>query len=383
MLFHVKRFLSRAAILGLSVIGGSLLRGADAIKLIPENISLFDSSLLWDRVFDVRTGFGYKDNVLLSPFHPQASPFFLGGLQATAIRLPLDGPEVVFFLDAEELRYTHPVNADKEQTLMSLAQIKKSFGPGWQVGAAMLYFYQDQLQDVSFTETNRTAVQVQGHNLTFRPSLRRDLGTNAWMQLELQGTRLWLKQPLDSYWQAGPKFTLTREYGYRSEVRLSYGILKQLYDTRTRTDSAGNEIDRAGLEYWQQKTELSWQHYWDPQRSWRTTTTVGMDWNTDNGGGYFDYRTFRAAEQIRYQAKTWEVRGKVGLAQYDFPVRTIGAPGAPKLHQHILTLNAHAQKKLARFLTVFADYDYEQSVANEPFETYQANTFSGGLEWEF
>ena len=367
--------------LGLFVWGA--FAAEEKLALIPDDVSLLGGSLLWDKDISVRTGFGYKDNVLWSPFHPQGSPFLANGLEVMVIRLPADGLLFSFFLDGNDTRYLRSVGVDKEQTLMSVAQVKKDFWDNWQLGAALQYSYVDQVQDLSLTESQLASAQVQGHGITFRPSLRRNLTTNWWVQLEVPVTRQLLSAPLDNFWQIGPKLTLCRELGRVSELRLSYAAFHIGYDHRAETDAAGNDIPGTRLERWTHKVELAWQRSWDEARHWRTTTTLGFDDSVDNAAGYFDYRRYGVAEELRYQAGTWDIRAKADVSYYDFPVRTISTSDVTLFNKWNLSLRLRAEKRLASFLKVYAEYEHERSLSNEDFEKYSVNTVLGGLQWEF
>ncbi|MCX6903244.1 MAG: hypothetical protein NTW03_07150, partial [Verrucomicrobia bacterium] len=148
-------------------------------------------------------------------------------------------------------------------------------------------------------------------------------------------------------------------------------------------DAAGDPLANTHLALWQHKPELDWDHYWDKQHHWRTTTTLGFDVNTDNGQGFFDYRAYRTSEQICCQIGAVTMKGKAAVAYYDYPIRTTGVAGTPPLHRTLLTLDLRAEKQLTKFLKAFGEYEYEQALSNERDEQYRVNTVRGGLEWEF
>ncbi len=379
----------RFILCGLVVLSSHALLAAEDLPLIPEDIQLLPGSLLWDKLISVHAGYGYKDNVLLSPFIAEGSPFFVSGLEVTLMRLPVGGWQFAFDLEAEDIRYLQRVDVNKEQTLMALSQFKKFFGDGWQSGANLIYFYQDQVQDVSLVEANLSTARVQGHNVTMRPFVRWDFATNWWAQLEASGTRQLLRAPLDNFWEAGPRLTLARDYGHASEVRLSYWLFEELFDTQNATDASGNDLPGTSLTQLTHNIELRLDHYWDARRHWCTTALLGLAHNADNGAGYFNYWRYQTGGQLAYRDDHWEIKGQIDLSYYDFPVRTastveqISPPGASKLHDATFELDVRAVRKLTKLLKIYAEFKRDRWLSNEAADAYLANTVSGGLELEF
>ena len=361
------------------------LKDLEGLKLIPDNVSLLPASAYWTQVINVSAGLGYRDNITLSPFAPAGSGFFALGLQAMAVQLPRNDWQFTLFFDGEDIRYFRPVqDVDHEDTVLALAEARKDLGPDWQFSTALQYVFVDQVQDVSLSEADTAQARVIGQILTLRPGVRWNLGqSNWWLQLEIPLVREWMQAPLDSAWQIGPKLMLRHPLGSRSELRLTYMTFWQPYDNRTQSDTLGNDIPDTHLAFWQQRAELAWDYYWDARQRWRASTGVGFDLNHDNGAGYFDYRTYRLSEQLRYRAGTFEARLRISAGYRDFLVRTVDDAGDTGVHQSLWNVNVHLEKGLASFLKVYAEYDYDRSLSNQDFEEYHVNTIRGGVTWEF
>src|SRR5947209_1516048 len=138
----------------------------------------FDFPILlpkWINDFSLRTGAGYRDNVGLSTKSPQDSAFLATGLEMILLRLPENGTQFNFFLNAEHVQFLSSSLVNKEQTAFAQALIKTECGEGWQVSIATEYVYQNQVVDVSFTEPGLTTIPVVGHGIVVRWALRRDL----------------------------------------------------------------------------------------------------------------------------------------------------------------------------------------------------------------
>src|SRR5437762_9242461 len=192
-----------------------LALGVSAAFAQPTNI--IEQLNPWSTSFNLRLGLGYKDNVLLSSVQETGRGFFATGVELFLLRLPIDGAQFYFFLSGEDIRYLDRDPVEKEQTLIAVAQWKKEFPSSWQVAVTGQYLYQDQVVDVSTTESGFRTAQVRGHGLTLRPSLRRNFGSQIWLELEMPATREILDDPLDPYSEFGPKVTLAHEYGHKSK----------------------------------------------------------------------------------------------------------------------------------------------------------------------
>ncbi|MEK7676130.1 MAG: hypothetical protein AAB676_09900 [Verrucomicrobiota bacterium] len=348
-----------------------------------EALELPPTTAFWDKVFNVRVGMGYRDNVLLSHFNPEGSAFVSSRLEALFWRLPVDATEFLFFVSGDDLRYLSGGQVDKEQSLISQAKLTRYLAHGWQGGLSLDYSYQNQVIDVSATEADVAAVQLQGHGLTIRPSLKKSFEKSFYLELEGPATRQYLRQPLDDYWEAGPRLTLGRPYGQRSELALSYGWTRRWYDDRWQSATDGTRIPGTLLEFQSHETELAWRHHWDEKRRWRTVTKLGFELNEDNGSGYFDYTRRWLSQQILYQASSWELSGEVKVGRYDFEVQTVGAADSARRSKTDVTFALRGEKSLLSSLKLFAQFEHERSLSNEASYEYTLNTVSGGVDWEF
>jgi hypothetical protein len=386
--FHrTKRWRSRAcALAALCFLAGNPMPGQEVEPALKElELPKFELPKLplWDRFFNFHAGAGYKDNVLLSKLNHRPSGFASSGLEATLWRLPVDGLEFFLFASADDVRYWRNDPVDKEQTGVGTAQVKKELAHGWQVSLTAQYIYQDQVLDLSASEANFASVRVVTHGYTGRPAVRKALGAKSWLEFELSATRQDFDSPLDDYWEAGPKLTLTREYGHKSNLSLSFELNERFYDHREQFDTVGVAIRGSGLEYQQDKAQLSWRHHWDKARRWRTTTRLAYEFNRDNGPGYFDYAKFSCSEQIRYQTPGWEIRLQGRVSKYNYAVQTASATDFNHRQRTDVNLNVRAERALAKQLHLFAEYDYDRSLSNQSISRYVVNTASSGLSWDF
>jgi hypothetical protein len=338
---------------------------------------------LWDRSFSVRTAFGYKDNVLLSPVNSRGSAFFSSGLEASVFRLAEDGTQLTFLLTADNNHYFSVPQLDNELLVLAQMQLQKPFASEWRATLAFDYFYQDQVLDVSATETNQLAVEVEGHNFQIAPALRRNLGAADWLEISAPVARRIFNDPLDSFWEGGPKLAYGRSYGRKSEWIASYSFTERAYDTRTETTSTNTSIPGTHREFRQHKVELASWHFWDEPRRWRTVTKLSYRRNEDNGSGYFDYDKFQFSEQLRFRAKPWELLAEVRFGHYSFDVQTVSATDSSLRQLSEFTWHLRAERQFKKWLKGYVDFEQERNYSNQPLERYTVNTVSGGCIVEF
>ena len=337
----------------------------------------------WEHDFSLRTGAGYRDNVGLASQSPKESAFIETGLEMILVRLPENNTQFSLFLSADDLRFLSSGPVEKEQTAFAQALVKTDCGSGWQVSLAAEYVYQDQVVDVSVTEPGLTTIPVRGHTAILREGLRRDFANNYWMMVELPVQRQFFHEPLDDYSEYGPRLTLGHTYGHQSELSVRYEITQRRYDHEPLRDAKGFAVLHSHRESVQQDARLTWKHYWDTQRRWRATTKLAAKQSEDNGSGYFNYTKLQAGEQILFRTKLWEISAEAKLARYDYPVQTVGVADLAKRRSTEWGLNFRCERRVSRFLRIFAEYDRAETISNLALEQYVVNTVKGGLNWTF
>ncbi|MCI0538166.1 MAG: hypothetical protein L0Z50_23415 [Verrucomicrobiales bacterium] len=351
-----------------------------------ENVAIdpdLEKAPLWDNTFNLKTWSGYKDNVLFSPENAVESPFVAVGLDALLWRLPADGWEYLIVASGEYIRYVPGEQVDQEATALAQAQARKDFGNGWETVASADYLYFNQVFDNSLFDREFSSIQVEGHSLTIRPSLRWEFGQGPFLEMEGFVTRQSFKSVVDDEWQAGPKLTLGRTYGNRSEISFGYQLTDRQFDTREPRAPTGDFIAGESLEFFQHEFFAVWRHFWDQQRRWRTLTRFSFQRNDDNESGYYDYYRPRLAHQVRYAAKTWQVQADAKWTYYHYDVQPVGFGDSSLRRKTLVQVSIRGEKNLLKSLKLFVEYEHERSISNLRFDDYQANTVLGGLDWEF
>src|SRR5262249_21397371 len=101
------------------------------------------------------------------------------------------------------------------------------------------------------------------------------------------------------------------------------------------------------------------------------------------GGGYSDYLFWFVSGRILYRARPWELVTEARFGDYKYANQTVSATDLAKRHRQELSTAVRLERELRRHLKVIASYEYEQTFSNDPLETYNVNTFTGSLQYEF
>jgi hypothetical protein len=188
---------------------------------------------------------------------------------------------------------------------------------------------------------------------------------------------------LDDYWQGGAKLLAGRQFGHGSEVTISYEYHQLHYDTRFAVDDGAASIPGRILEEGQQEGELSLKYYWDKARHWRSWTRLGLQENRDNGGGFFDYRRYSAAEQLTFKEGRWEIQAGVRWRDYNYQVQRVEPGSSERRRLTLIGSTLRVQASVGKSWKVFSELEHEWSISRQLLDDYQVNTVSAGIDFEF
>ena len=352
------------------------------LPLIPEDVKLLTESMLWQQNLTVRTGAGWRDNATLSPTNQQASAFLAGGFDCALTRLPLDGLSVDIFVTGDSMRYLQNVPPDGEEFWIASGTVKKTLGDDWLIGFEGQWNYLNQVEYAIFGNGVQN-LEVEGDFFRARPFIRRNLGTNAWLQLDFNGAREVIDAPIGNDWRYGPKVTLGLGHEESSEVDLSYEFAAVDSDSLQALESNGTTDQPGTLTLYENDVDLRWHQYWDSDHHWSTETKVGLVLVKDNGGGYYNYDTYSGSERLRFENKNWQITGTARLSPSDFPVQRTDVTTGPLLDIWTVHAGLHAERRLTRWLKLYAEYGYDRAVSNQPSDRYISNVVTAGAIWEF
>jgi hypothetical protein len=267
-----------------------------------------------------------------------------------------------------------------ERFASGTVQLAQPLGPRNKLGIEVSSLYENQVMDVSESETNLTRILVEGLEIWLTPKWNHTLGPGWEVRLEGTGGTQLYAGDLDSYWEAGGKLKLLRTYGQKSELSVNLQSLHWLYFDREQTDQEGVSVPGTTMVYWRPEVFGQWRHNWDAQRHWTTTTKVGWLWNRDNGSGYWDYNRLQLAQKVRWRQGGWEIAAGARFGWYLYRVQSVGED--PRERSYAI-LDLRVERRLAKHWFVYASAEREWNWGNEPLDQYSDWTAGAGMGIEF
>ena len=345
---------------------------------------LMEEISVWDFATDLRVGGGYKENITLSAFGEESSPFAAIGFDFMAIRIPLaeEGMEVTVFGALDERRYLDAKSVDSEQSGLMNVSLEKSLSQHWQLKTDIRAIYIDEIFDASLTEDDIGTVQVVGKQISLEPALRRSLPANFWAEAKAEATRQYFAEPLDDHLEIGGRMSLGVDYGFQSELLLYVETLRRDYDTRSQRDEIGFYMPDTDLSYDRPERGVEWAHYWNSSRRLRMRTRFSILENEDSGSGYFVYRRERISHNWRYRGESWSVSATVRKATYEYDLQR-SADFLYLRERADLSWDISVGYEYNDHLTFQLGYELESIISNVPQDEYLNRIYSAGIDWEF
>ena len=72
-----------------------------------------------------------------------------------------------------------------------------------------------------------------------------------------------------------------------------------------------------------------------------------------------------------------------GVGEIGMNLSIYGLGDARRRNKTVVQVNLRAERKLTRRLKWYMDYEYEQSLANVPWDKYVVNSVSSGFNFEY
>lgn len=334
----------------------------------------------WTGGLSLRTWAGYSDNPQLSSLNPQGSAFVAGGGDFTLLRLSDEGDLLTFLLSVERTAYlSRGINPET----MALAELEfdEGLGGDWTLGGTMDYLYLNQVFDASELVGVPVIIPAEGHQVSVRPKLDRDLTEHWRARVEVEWARQWFAEPLDGFQDWAPKASMLWSDVDGTEAGISYGYRWREFEERPARAEDGTSMADT-LQYRQHEVEAFAERKWGHSGRWRAHLRGGYRFNGDNGGGFYDYDRYHANAGLRCRGRRWELRGDVRWRWYQYPVQLAGVAGSPNRRRMEMAASARGEWNLRTGVRLFVQYAYERSDENVVAADYQVNAVSAGIELE-
>ena len=77
------------------------------------------------------------------------------------------------------------------------------------------------------------------------------------------------------------------------------------------------------------------------------------------------------------------INAEAKLNYYDYRIQTVSSTDLSLRRKVRLVLSARAERALGKSLKAFAEFEHEDAISNQTFDSYIVNTGLAGLDWEF
>ena len=335
---------------------------------------------VWDVSARGEVGGGYKHNVLLTSVAPENSSFVSVAADISFIRLSETGSEFSMFFLGEDRRYFDAPSVNGESFASGTMQFARPVGPSEKLGIELSSLYQNEIMDVSETETNLTRLLVEGVGISLKAKWSHTFRPGWEMRLEGFGGPQLYGGEVDSYWEAGGKLTLARTYGHRSELSVNFQTLHWIYDGREQSSLEGEPVSGTSLAFWRPEVFGQWRHNWDAQKHWTTTTKIGWLWNQDNGSGYWNYDRVALSQKVRWRQGGWEITAGARVGWYLYAVQSVGTERRGRVYT---TLDFRVERRLGKHWFVYATGESDWNWSNQSLDQYSDWTAGAGIGREF
>ena len=356
-----------------------------AAELPADIAALLAEQSAWSASTNLQTGFGYKDNILLSHAGEEGSSYALGGVEALLWRRPRGRVDYFAFINAEETRYfSSQATINHEAQAFAQAEWRYRIGEVFKFALDGQGYYLDQIFDVSDTEVKRDVAELKVTGATFGPTVRWAFWPGWWVETRATGKREVYHDGLNNSavgegavwlgWRPCPRF----------EVSVGGTGRQRDFDRRTQYDSGGRALDGTLLKIAEREGELRCDVTWDAAARWKTTTQAGTLHYRDNGPGYFNYHQRKLEQTLEWTTDKWLVRLEGSARRLEFEVQTVGVgiyPPARIKEEFIAQLRV--ERKISSRWTVFAEYDWERRRCNDLIAAYRVRQELLGAKWSW
>jgi hypothetical protein len=237
----------------------------------------------------------------------------------------------------------------------------------------------DQVLDVSVTETDLSTAQLQVTGFVTGPNIRWDFAP-AFLEAKATGRRDRYRSDVDGYFESEAFLRAGAAFG-RHEVGVSAARRMRDHDSRPQFTISGRPISGSILETRQMDAIADWTIHLGDDKKRRMVTSVGRQWNRDNGSGYFNFERDLARTRLYWKTGDWEHELGLEYNRYEFPGQFVGIGINPELrYKREIRGSWEVTRQLSRKLAAFLVVQREQSSSNEDRSRFTVQTIYAGVK---
>lgn len=326
----------------------------------------------WHADVQVGVGAGYKKNVLYSAVHEQDSALSLAEIDMFVYRDLPSRHELYLYAFADQRHYFELDRGDNDQTAIAEVSWTRRFDARGAVNLRGTYSYIDQFFDASISDRDIDAVRIQQQD--YGLSLYADRGLTDRLLARVGGKRkaVDVEDSDDDFRQWEALGQLEYGEGTRWKAGVTYRHDYDDYDERNARTAAGEPIEDEAVTIVTDRLSLYGRWYWDGARKWETRARVTGLVKDDDGGGYYDYQSWRGSLLLRgpLVGCRWEGGVYYGKTDYDVRPSRFGDESRPLLFREWWQARFRVDRDLGRGWKVFTELWWEDNDSNDPLDVY-------------
>lgn len=339
---------------------------------------------LLEHAESVRASFGWRDNVMLSPFSPVARGFGRAELESFLSWQRGDW-RVLTLLSGDVLRYISPPSeASGEQQWLLHAESRWEPRAGWRAALKADAFLQDLVVDLSETEAARTVLadRVRGAFATLAPRLPMPAGFA--LEPSVQRKRIDYRSLNADYDETRAGVRLTWRRGHGPGLALGWTEQQRDYADRTQYTARGRPIAGTKLAFEIRELQVRADTTWQAAGAWTGVLTVARGSTRDGASGFFDHDQRHARVDLTWQPAAWKLSLEVDAKRADYLVQTVGTGLAPPPRiADTYSARLRVERRLNPSWLAFLEHGWERNRSNEREFSYRTNTALAGLQRDF
>lgn len=338
----------------------------------------------WIRWGSVQTGFGFRDNVLLSYASEERSGFVRSGIDATVWRAPQGRADFLASLKAEGTHYFSARTINHESAAILLSEWRYRIGDVLKFSLDVRGYSFDQIYDASDTDLRQVVTEVKTLGANIGPKVRWTVRPSWWMETQAEAKRLTYPDGANNRSVREGTLRLGWRPGARFEVSVAGTAGRRNYDVREQNSVSGRPLAGTQLKVAEREGELRVDATLDAAGRWKTSTRASAVRFRDNGVGYLNFHQRKITHEVEWTTDAWLVALKGSARRVEFALQTVGVgiSPAPQIRDDIAA-DLQIERKLSARWTVYAEYRWERNRSNDVIASYYLNEGLLGIRWNW
>ncbi len=338
----------------------------------------------WISWGSVQTGFGFRDNVLLSQASEERSGFVRSELDATVWRAPEGRADFFASLKAEGTRYFSAHTVNHESAAIVLTEWRYRIGDVIEVSLDARGYSFDQIYDASDTDLQQVVTEVKTLGTNLGPKVRWTLRPSWWIETQADAKRLIYPDGANNRSVREGTLRLGWRPGARFEIKVAGTEGRRNYDVREQNSVSGRPLAGTKLRIAEREGELRIDATLDAAGRWKTSTRASALRFLDNGAGYLNYGQRKISHEVELTTGAWFVAVKGSARRVEFGLQTVGVgiSPTPQIRDDI-SAELQIERKLSARWTVYAEYTWERNRSNDVIASYYLNEGLLGIRWNW